>query len=64
MYVHMQYCDRVIARKYLYDKHLVLDGVTITGEEVCIEQCIEANEWRTFCNANPATVCMVTMHYS
>ena len=34
----------------------MLDGVTITGDRVCIEQCEKVTEWTTFCNNNPATV--------
>ena len=34
----------------------MLDGVTITGDRVCIEQCEKMTEWTTFCNNNPATV--------
>ena len=52
----MQYCDKVIASKYCFDEPVVLDGVTITGDRVCIEQCEKVTEWTTFCNNNPATV--------
>ena len=46
----------MIASKYCFDEPVVLDGVTITGDGVCIEQCEKVTEWTTFCNNNPATV--------
>ena len=52
----LQYCDRVIACNYCYDKPVVLDGVTITEDKVSIEQCEKVTEWTTFCNNNPAMV--------
>ena len=58
----MQCCDEEMAALYKIQEAardlVVKDGVTITGEEVCVKQNCP-KEWKTLCKNDPASVSSV-----
>lgn len=67
VFFFVQSCDRGIASGYKVHKDarniIAKDGVTITAEEVCLEQNCPS-KWETFCRADPASVSTSAAHWS